>query len=72
MTEEIEMDGVREYGEGRPVKLDQTEGLNDAPPGRWIVRAFNEAGHNCTEIDVLDLVQWLRKNRPDLLEAALP
>ena len=33
--------------------------------GRVVVRAYNEAGYNWTEIDLWDLVSWL-KNGPEL------
>ena len=54
---------AREYSEGMEVGVDREEDSN-----RWIVRAYNEGGHNCTEVDILDLVDWLRKNKPDLLQ----
>jgi hypothetical protein len=27
--------------------------------GRLVIRAFNEGGNNFTDIDLLDLIQWL-------------
>lgn len=53
----VEMEGVREYAEGLPVEL-----LRDKETGRPLIRAFNEAGHNCTEIDLLDLLAWLGRS----------
>jgi hypothetical protein len=32
-----------------------------------VVRAVNEGGHNSTEVDVLQLIAWLKLRRPDLL-----
>lgn len=29
--------------------------------------AYNEGGHNCTEVFVTEVLDWVRKNRPDLL-----
>lgn len=46
--------GVREYAEGLPVELI----LNET--GRLVVRAFNEAGHNCVEIDLHDLLHAIK------------
>jgi hypothetical protein len=36
-----------------------------------IERAFNECGYNSTEVDIIDLLKWLKKNRPDLLSESL-
>ncbi len=61
----VVMHGVREYGEGMEVELDCTT------DGESIIVARNEGGYNSTWVDVLDLVRWLRANRPDLLEDGL-
>jgi len=57
---EVTMEGVREYCEERQVEFDHRD-------GRPVVRATNEAGHNCTEVDLLDLIAWIKANRPELL-----
>lgn len=49
--------GVRAYHgcDDYPVQLwrhDET--------GRLVIRAYNEAGYNGTEVDLLDLVDWLK------------
>ncbi|MCS3496510.1 hypothetical protein ABIF63_002554 [Bradyrhizobium japonicum] len=49
------MDGVREHGEGFPVHL-----MREQNSGRLLIRAFNESGNNYTDVDLGDLVQWLR------------
>ena len=49
----IVMQGVREYCEGMDVTLSRDE------QGRWLIEASNEAGHNGTAVDLLDLLQWL-------------
>lgn len=69
------MTGVREYAEGYDVELVElpmtaTFGSPvSARPGggRLVVRAWNEGHYNLTEIDLLDLVAWMKANRPDLL-----
>lgn len=69
------MDGVTEYAEGMSVELMQTTGIyktgipveQRAGYGRWVVKAKNEAGYNYTQVDILELVSWLKANRPDLL-----
>lgn len=55
MIELCEMIGVRELTEGYPVQLGRNR-----DSGRLVVRAKNEGGNNVTEIDLLDLIQWLR------------
>ena len=61
---DIEMNEVTEYCEGRTVYLAQEE-----TNGRTVVRAVNEGGYNCTEVDIVQLLEWLKKNRPDLMGA---
>ena len=76
---DIEMDGVTEYAEGMPVILTQTDGVDDpwipkdqrVGRGRLVVQAKNEGGFNCTHVDILQLVAWLKANRPDLLQEEL-
>jgi hypothetical protein len=58
----VEMEGVREYIEVEPVKLV----YNNA--GHLVVQAINEGGYNSTEVDLLQLIQWLKTNRPELLQ----
>lgn len=70
---DIEMIGVKEYAEDMPVCLAVTNGLwpvGDGPRvghGRLVIRAVNEGGYNCTEVDLEQLISWLRNNRPELL-----
>ena len=52
--EAIEMIGVREHGEGQPVILHR-----EAITGRMTIQARNEGGNNATEVDLLDLINWL-------------
>lgn len=61
----VEMSGVHEYCEGADVLL--VEAVNVIGQKRLAVRAWNQAGYDCTEVDVLDLLAWLRANRPELL-----
>ena len=58
------MEGVREY-EG-PIYLDTSQG------GRIVVVAYNEGGFNRTEVDLLDLIGWVQKHRPELLRSLAP
>lgn len=56
--------GVREYSEGDPVEL----WINTE--GRVVVRAFNECLCNRTDVDLFDLLDWLRSGNRDPLEVA--
>jgi hypothetical protein len=67
------MDGVTEYAEGYGVRLVETTGTYGGlgkpheGAGRLAIKALNEAGHNCTEVDLLELLAWVKANRPDLM-----
>lgn len=56
MADEQVIIGVREYGEGMDVCIDK-----HAQNGRWIIKAWNEAGYNHVEIDAVDLYFALGK-----------
>ncbi len=56
------LEGVREYCDELDVKLVETE------QSRLAVKASNEGGFNCTKVDLLDLIAWVKANRPELLE----
>lgn len=49
-----DMEGVREYGDGEKVEL-----WRDDKTGRLVIRAYNEARYNGTEVDLCDLLRWL-------------
>lgn len=53
---------VREYCEGMGVLLG-----TDEDSGREVIKAVNEGGYNSTHVDLLDLITWLKQNRPELL-----
>lgn len=46
---------VREWNEAMPVSL----WINRA--GRLVLKACNEDGHNSTEVDVFDLIEWFKR-----------
>lgn len=58
--ETIVMVGVREHGEGYPVELVMRD-------RRIVIRAYNEAHNNTTEVDLVDVLDWLRDNNPAYL-----
>jgi hypothetical protein len=68
--EAIVMMGVNEYAEGFPVYLDIEDNDDRGDPleeKRLVVLAKNEGGYNCTEVDLLQLIAWLKDNKPELL-----
>jgi len=42
---------IREYAEGMAVEIITRN-------GRVVIKAYNEAGFNCTEVDLLDVLEW--------------
>ena len=54
---------IREYTEYLPVHIDES-----TDKGRLVVVAYNESGYNFTRVDVVDLIEWVKQNRPDLLK----
>lgn len=54
-TKVASLPNVREWAEGLPVEV----WVNRA--GRLVLKALNEDGHNTTEIDVFDLIDWFDK-----------
>lgn len=77
------MEGVHEYAEMLPVSLVPAEKYKKAHD-RWLQRypeeykslqdsdyivvARNEAGCNCTMVNLREVIEWVRKHKPELLE----
>ena len=59
------MKGVREYVEAASVELWRLAN------GRVAIRAYNECGSSHTEIDFVDLLQWLETNEAGFREEDL-
>lgn len=38
--------------------------------GREEIICFTQCGHDCTSVDLLDLIEYLKKHRPELLTSA--
>jgi hypothetical protein len=55
------MVGVKEYDEGMDVKL-YFVGC------RPTILALNEAGHNSTRVDLIQLLEWVQINMPELMD----
>jgi hypothetical protein len=45
----------------------RTEIAFDEESSRWMVSAYNEGGLNGVDIDILDLIAWVRENKPEWL-----
>jgi len=54
------MQGVTEYAEGMDVELRWEKGLP-------VIYAQNKAGYNCTMVDLVELLTWVKLNKPELL-----
>jgi lactam utilization protein B len=68
----IVMEGVVEYNEEMEVVL-QTAKVYDfnvrgyRDTGRLVIRAYNKAGYNSTEVDLVQVIEWVKANMPELL-----
>jgi hypothetical protein len=58
----VEMEGVDEYIDGSQVELTRNN------LGHLVIEASNEGGYNCTQVNILQLIQWLKTNRPEILQ----
>ena len=56
------MEGVTEYAEGLDVRLSVNK-------GRFVVDATNEGGYSGTDVDLVQLLEWVNKNMPELQPA---
>ena len=52
---------IREYAEEMSVSVEDCD-------GRAVVKALNEGGYNCTLVDLLDLLSFVKREMPSLLE----
>ena len=56
-----EMVGVRAYGNEPGVEIESRD-------GRLVIVAYAEGGFAATRVDLLDIIEWAKKNMPELLE----
>jgi len=54
------MNNIREYAEKMPVNIKKIR-------ERWIIEAKNEGGCNCTHVDLIDLLEFVKESMPELL-----
>jgi len=70
----MKMENVTEYAEEYQVELVFTDGIyNTELPtasqkgyGRFVVKALNEGRCNCTEVDRIELLTWVKMNKPEI------
>ena len=66
-TPDLVMHGVREYTEEMPVTLARWV----RSPRRWVVYMQTEHGNGLAELDLADLLGWLKQHSPEVLEETL-
>lgn len=66
---------IREYAEEMDVTIGDWQKMDEnkrEPTGvgevRLVINALNEGGYNGTEVDLLDVIEWVRANMPELLK----
>ena len=59
------MVGVTEYEEGLDVKLTYVK-------DRFVIWAANEAGYCSTLVDLIELLEWVKVNMPELMPSSVP
>ena len=59
---------VREYCEEMGVEIvsRRTGPIGSAGEKRIVIKAYNEGGCNCTEVDLFDLIACIREHLPEL------
>ena len=70
MPKICDLEGVREYVDHLPVELWRQEPINSWPHGdglgRLVLRVYTECGNASADVDLLDLVMWLRSGPREL------
>ena len=71
---------IHEYAEEMPVVIEKlnpengeryknvqtTRSTDGYMKSSYVITALNEAGHNCTQVDLLDLLSFVKNNMPDV------
>lgn len=64
---------IREYAEEMEAKIcerkDYEGNERRVGAGRLIISARNEGGYNGTHVDLLDVIDWVKANMPELLKS---
>ena len=52
---------IREYTESMPVTILTHK-------GRWVIDATSDGGRSCTAVDLIDVIEFVKKYKPELLK----
>ncbi len=55
---------IREYDEEMDVEIKQDKEYNN----RLVIKAYTEGGYRATIVDLLDIIKWVKENKPELLK----
>lgn len=53
------MNNIREYCEEYPVDIEISDDV-EQHGGRWVITATNEGGHNSTQVDLVDVLNYVK------------
>lgn len=64
---------IREYAEEYPVEINKRKAIPELEierrgVGRFMINAINNNGYSGVSIDLLDVIEWVKQNRPELLK----
>lgn len=59
----VEKTDIREYAENYEVNIRKNKFTNN----RLAIESFNEGHCNCTWVDLIDVIDWVKANMPELL-----
>lgn len=48
--------------------VDGAEYLTRGENGRLVIRGINQGGYDCVDIDLIQLLTWIARNMPQLLD----
>ena len=55
---------IREYDEEMDVEIKEGNRYNN----RLVIKAYTEGGYRATIVDLLDVIKWVKENKPELLK----
>ena len=58
---------IREYAEEMEVAVCERI-MDDEGNTKLVIDALNEGGYNGTHVDLLDVLEWVKANKPELIE----
>ena len=57
---------IREYYEGYDVEIEWGD-ARDGNATRYVIKAYNEGGHNSVHVDLIDVVNYVKRYHPELI-----